>query len=431
MLTELDKISTLRPTFGHRANAFIPCTLPDSLALLELSFREIETTIDDLRGKLQALGPQLAEDLLRSPEHLDRARQTLHGICSGLLKHFEVIQERMAARHHPEGRFGSSVAKLQAELRQQIDQLHVDQQRLGELSAEQRLDLAGTGLNAIFKTLRSAVERVGSLVQSIRKTDRQPHSITLGGVQRPAQERQQLRDQLAQSLRHWWQTCTVEPGPMTIAVIDLHRLTSDYPELSRNAACELLEAAGNLVVSDRRTGRAGIAIDTTVVAAEGDERQLAWSCAVIEDQRGSVQSIIAAGLDRTGTKAAKAAAKSSAAVSQSAAAGPEPVGAERRRKQRNPFPYVQLVAPCTGTGLPPTSAFFEALCHDISEDGFSFLWTAMPTSTSVVVALGTRPPHLYMTARVAHFTRCETVSGAKYIVGCQFTGRAMVMAQFA
>jgi hypothetical protein len=36
-----------------------------------------------------------------------------------------------------------------------------------------------------------------------------------------------------------------------------------------------------------------------------------------------------------------------------------------------------------------------------------------------------------MTARVAHFTRCETVSGAKYIVGCQFTGRAMVMAQFA
>ncbi|HEY2411691.1 MAG TPA: hypothetical protein VGI40_05590 [Pirellulaceae bacterium] len=434
MLTELNTFSTQRPSFGRRPRAMVPCTLPDSQALLDLSLREFETTIDEWQGKLQALSPQLADGLLRNQEHLDRARHVLHGICAGLLKHLEVIQERMAARHHPQGRFGATVGKLQAEVRQQINCLHVDQEQLGELSAEQRSELAGRRLNEIAETLRHAVVQIGMLLQGIRNANRQPHSITLGSVQHPPQERQHLRDQLAWSLRQWWQTCTVQPGPMTIAVIDLNRLASDYPELSCSAAEELLQAAASLVVSDRRTGRAGISIDTTVTSATGQERQLAWSCAVIEDQRGSVQSIIAAGLDKTNTKPAKAAIKSIAAVAQAASsmsAASQPAEAERRRKQRNPFPYVQLLAPYAGTGLPPTSAFVEALCHDISEDGFSFLSAAMPSSTSLVVALGTRPPHLYMTARVAHFTRCDTVCGEKYIVGCQFTGRAMVMAQFA
>jgi len=435
MLTVLDTISTLRPSFGHRSSAMIPCTLPDSQALLDLSLREIETTVIELQRKLQELCPQLTDGLLRNQEHLDRARHTLHGICAGLSKHLKVIQERMATRHHPEGRFGAIVGKLQAELGQQIDCLHRDQEQLGELSAEQRPELAGRRLNEIAGTLRHAVERMGALLQGIRKTDRQPRSIMLGNAQRHPPERQQVRDRLAWSLRRWWQTCTVQPGPMTIAVIDLHRLAADYPDLSSTAVAEILQATASLIVSDRRTERAGIAIDTTVTSAMGEERQLAWSCAVIEDQRGTVQSIIAAGLDKTNNKFARAVAdKPSAAVAKTAPAPPpasQPVDAERRRKQRNPFPYAQLVAPYAGTGLPPTSAFVEALCHDISEDGFSFLSAAMPSATSLVVALGTRPPHLYMTARVAHFTRCDTVCGEKYIVGCQFTGRAMVMAQFA
>jgi hypothetical protein len=433
MLTVLDTNSTLRPTFGHRSSAIIPCTLPDSQALLDLSLREIETTVVESQRKLQALSPQLANGLLPNQEHLDHARHALHGLCAGLLKHLKVIRERMAARHHPQGRLGPTVGTLQAELGRQIDCLQVNQEHLGELSAEQRPDLAGLRLNEIAQMLRGAVERIGAHVQGIRKTGHQPRSIMLGNAQRHPPERQQVRDQLAWSLRRWWQTCTVQPGPMTIAVIDLHRLASDYPDLSSTAVAEILQAAASLVVSDRRTGRAGIAIDTTVTSATGDERQLAWSCAVIEDQRGAVQSIIAAGLDKTNTKLATA-AKPSVAVAKSApgaSAAPQPAEAERRRKQRNPFPYAQLVAPYAGTGLPPTSAFVEVLCHDISEDGFSFLSAAMPSATSLVVALGTRPPHLYMTARVAHFTRCDTVCGEKYIVGCQFTGRAMVMAQFA
>jgi hypothetical protein len=432
MLTELEHLPITRPVFGHRTNALVPHSLPDASALMEVSLREMETAGVELQSQLQSLHLQPATGLLDDEDRVDHARQNLRDIAANYLEHLNLIQERIETRHHPHGRFGSAIARLQTEIKQQIDELTAEQEQLGELCAEQNVELAEQRLFAIEAQLRSAPKKILDLVQDIRKGERQPHSITLGGQHSP-HERSDLRDKLGWSLGRWWQMCTVQPGPMTIALIDLHRLASDYPELSRSAAEQLLNAAAGLVVSDRRSGRAGTAIDTMVISAEGEERQLAWSCAVIEEH-GQVHSIIAAGVDKTNSKPAKASHQqktTGSPLSATAATLSDLSDAERRRKQRTPFPYVQLIAPLTGMGLPPTSAFFEALCHDISEDGFSFLSGTMPTSTSLVVALGTRAPHLYMTARVAHFTRCDTISGPKYIVGCQFTGRAMVMAQFA
>src|SRR6185369_11117498 len=208
------------------------------------------------------------------PGTVDHVRQALSEISADCSKHLKVIQERIDIRHHPEGRFGSTIAKLQGELSRQIDRLLIDQQQLGELSAEQSLELAARGLNDIAANVLSGVEQLATLLQSTRKGDRQPHSITIGGAHRAMHERTQLRDQLAWSLRRWWQTCTVQPGPMTIAVIDLHRLSADHPELSHMAVEQMLNAAASLIVSDRRTGRPGLAIDTTVISEQGDERNI-------------------------------------------------------------------------------------------------------------------------------------------------------------
>lgn len=433
MITDLQNNSSLRTLPGYRSSGVIPYSLPDSQALLEISFREAEATLSESKTKLAALKEQI-----RGSKHpvdqqsIERARHALRGINAACLKHLKVIQERIAMRHHPQGRFGSTIVRLRAELEDTIDCLALDQRRLGELSAEQDLALVVRCLDLIAVKFRGSIDQLTAQLQELRKVHHQARSFVFNSNSRAPFERTQIRERLARSLTRWWQTCTVMPGPMTIAVIDVHRLAVDYPELDRQAAAELLNSAASLIVSDRRTGRAGVAIDTTVTSSQGDERNIAWSCAVIEDNKGHVESIIAAGLEKsrpTRTKGTPTAPGEIAGGQQIPQPCP-PAAAERRRKQRNPFPYVQLIAPTSASGLPATSAFSEMLCHDISEDGFSFLSAAMPTATSLVVALGTRPPHLYMTARVAHFTHCDTVLGSKYIVGCQFTGRAMLMAQF-
>src|SRR5262245_19384437 len=116
MLTDLEQIPTRRPTLGRHFSATVPCALPDSQALLELSLREIEAAANESHGKLHILISQLATESLRTREQVDRARNTLAGICAGYLKHLKVIQERIAARFHPQGRFGATIDRLQAEM---------------------------------------------------------------------------------------------------------------------------------------------------------------------------------------------------------------------------------------------------------------------------------------------------------------------------
>jgi hypothetical protein len=77
--------------------------------------------------------------------------------------------------------------------------------------------------------------------------------------------------------------------------------------------------------------------------------------------------------------------------------------------------------------LPPPSVFYEVRCQDISENGFSFLSPTVPTTSAVAIALGTNEPHLFMKARLVHFSRQDRDDGLVYQIGCQFTGRAPLL----
>src|SRR5262245_48390508 len=100
MLTDLEQISALRPMPGYRPSAIIPCSLPDSQALLEVTVREIEASIVDCQLKLQALNQQLeAATAANDLSGVDRARHVLRSLNSNCLKHLQVIQDRIAVRH--------------------------------------------------------------------------------------------------------------------------------------------------------------------------------------------------------------------------------------------------------------------------------------------------------------------------------------------
>ncbi len=73
--------------------------------------------------------------------------------------------------------------------------------------------------------------------------------------------------------------------------------------------------------------------------------------------------------------------------------------------------------------LPHPKSFREVQCHDISAGGFSFLLQAPPDHTSFVVALGTPPALIYMSARVTHAKPIEVDGRPMFLVGCAYAGR--------
>src|SRR5690606_38908040 len=64
---------------------------------------------------------------------------------------------------------------------------------------------------------------------------------------------------------------------------------------------------------------------------------------------------------------------------------------ERRREQRLPFPFVQLLAPYDGQELPLQSEFRHVHCKDISTRGFSYFDEALPKYRRVVILFGKLP----------------------------------------
>jgi PAS domain S-box-containing protein len=102
-----------------------------------------------------------------------------------------------------------------------------------------------------------------------------------------------------------------------------------------------------------------------------------------------------------------------------------PVGVEhdRRARSRRAYPYIQRIAPMRGTAMPDETQFSEWMCHDISSRGFSFLAPSQPDYHKIVVAFGSPPALVYLTAEVRHATRREQNGRTQYIVGCRYTGR--------
>jgi hypothetical protein len=90
--------------------------------------------------------------------------------------------------------------------------------------------------------------------------------------------------------------------------------------------------------------------------------------------------------------------------------------ADHRRNSRQPFPSHQSVAPYRGFGWPAPADFQRVRCFDLSTTGFSFLRNEPFPERQLVVALGTAPEVVHLTAEVMHETPLV-------LVGCRFTGR--------
>ena len=138
-------------------------------------------------------------------------------------------------------------------------------------------------------------------------------------------------------------------------------------------------------------------------------------------------------------------------IHQLASTAPTGENSERRTQKRRPFPTWQRIAPYDGHSCPDQSQFFEVQCHDLTQNGFSFLVIRRPVFTSLVVEFGAAPDLIYVAAQILHFARVlvypngvvehlhrhgnehgearreSSVAGErpthKILVGCRFTRR--------
>ncbi|MBI3468664.1 MAG: diguanylate cyclase [Planctomycetes bacterium] len=97
--------------------------------------------------------------------------------------------------------------------------------------------------------------------------------------------------------------------------------------------------------------------------------------------------------------------------------------ADRRKHQRRPFCYTQVVAPYRWGRFPAPDMFREVQCQDLAAGGCSFLLPDAPDCDAYIVALGIEPNCTYVVAEVLHARRDFSKSPPVFVVGCRFTGR--------
>ena len=188
--------------------------------------------------------------------------------------------------------------------------------------------------------------------------------------------------------------------------------------------------------------RAGTTVEyeSQLLTKHAYRRNIAWSCRGMFDRAGKLEWIIATGLDITAEREAQETARRAELTAEQARTGsaaaappqpgtfspmPVPAGGERRRRPRRAYPYTQEVAFFLDGKLPSREKFIAVRCNDIAAGGFSFYCPTPPPSDSLVVALGTPPKIAYLTAQVAHVTRTEHRGERMFLIGCNYTGRAV------
>jgi hypothetical protein len=76
--------------------------------------------------------------------------------------------------------------------------------------------------------------------------------------------------------------------------------------------------------------------------------------------------------------------------------------ADRRQSRRSRFVATHRIALQRAPGIPDEDEFIEVQCHDLNRKGFSFLLSGEPDFRFLVVAFGTSPNVIYLSARVTH-----------------------------
>lgn len=178
-------------------------------------------------------------------------------------------------------------------------------------------------------------------------------------------------------------------------------------------------------------GCGSVEYESVLVTKHAERRRIAWTCGTVRDRAGHVESIIATGIDVTDRSTGEATLDEEpvdalivAPDGSPSSPPPAPVGRDRRTQPRKPYPYQQMIAPMIGKRLPSRNEFAPVTCHDISPGGFSFMAQTPPESDEFVVALGCGATLTYVIAQVAHMRRFEQDGDRRFLVGCNYVGRA-------
>lgn len=201
--------------------------------------------------------------------------------------------------------------------------------------------------------------------------------------------------------------------------------------------------------------------ETFLLTKHSQRRRIAWSCRAMRNDQGRLESIIATGVDITERREAEEKARRAEQAAQEARqamaelrkqqdeAGlsggvgrasvgdesrtleafgrlPTPLNAERRKRPRRSYPYTQRIAPVLEGELPREDQFVEEQCNDIAAGGFSFLSSTPPASETLVVALGVPPKLTHLIAQIVHVNRVEHEGKRKFLIGCNYIGRAIL-----
>ncbi len=181
-------------------------------------------------------------------------------------------------------------------------------------------------------------------------------------------------------------------------------------------------------------GTAASGYEFELTAKDSSRLMVRWSYRALTKPDGTLEAILATGVDVTRQRTKEPEHEATAAPSDPSRQGapaskpfaplPLPPNAERRESPRRAYPYRQWIAPMKAGQLPKLHEFKEILCHDIAAGGFSYLTAERPTTDTIVACLGIPPKVTYMLTHIAHITQISSEGPHKFLVGCAYTGRA-------
>ncbi len=208
-----------------------------------------------------------------------------------------------------------------------------------------------------------------------------------------------------------------------------------------------------------RENTSPVGYESHLLTKHSQRRLIAWSYSAIDGDDGTLESIIATGVDITEQQQAEeqaelagdAAEKAREVIAeltgstgggnigvlrQGEAAGTTEVidkkdggpavtiNTERRGQPRRLYPYTQKVAAMIDGQLPLKEDFIAVRCYDIAAGGISFISSMPPPSDMLVIALGASPSISYLVAQVANVTRMEMDGQRVFRIGCNYVARA-------
>lgn len=426
--------ATTGPGPGKPSLSSVPAAqwLPSAPALFHISATDLERVSRKYQQQVRVLADGIfsVADAALDGAQVEHFRRAMLEVTAAYLDEHSQVISRIRARHLAHDAAGDVAAGLRTLSARHEELIELCGQKIGELAAIAEAALSAPRLAELVSLLQtSTAEQLEELAKLRWRIAEGSCSLAPRALDNALLDEGVVHEHLKRLLKRWWESHWDARGAMSIALFDARAIREEFSELDERAAQERLESIARALARNASSpGSAVRGLDMELRRRDGLTSTISWSCAVVERTDGSCEAVIATGFDRL-AKPTPLAASSEPRASAPDRAGEQATsaGAERREKPRLPFRHVQLIAPASGLDLPPTAEFYEVLCYDISEGGVSFLAPAMPKTASVVVALGTRQPHIYLTARLVHFRKLSGEFAGQYLIGCQFTGRTMIV----